>query len=173
MTRIMDRSNAMTSVRGYGFIFSIAGLVILSDQLAKALVRANLPYGTGLAWTPLPWLYPYFKIVFWRNTGASLGILRDYGGLLAILSFVVAGLILYFFGRAPRTDRSLRLALSLLLGGILGNLIDRLAFGYVTDFISIDSLPVFNLADVSNYMGVLILLLGMWREDRRKVRQAA
>jgi len=83
------------------------------------------------------------------------------------LAFVIIGLILIYFPMIPADDYFFRLALSLQLAGATGNLIDRLYRGYVTDFFSVGRFPVFNLADSCITMGVVVLLIGMWIEERR------
>lgn len=90
------------------------------------------------------------------NTGAAFGILKGYTTLLIIISFVVLIICLYYYIKSK--DKNIRLGLSFLISGIIGNLIDRLFLGYVRDFISISIIPVFNLADVFNIIGVIIII---------------
>ncbi len=84
-----------------------------------------------------------------------------------ILKIVVSLLIIYYFPQIPRSDKVVRLSLSMLLGGAIGNLIDRITLGYVTDFISVGSFPVFNVADASISCGVAILFIAMWLQERK------
>ena len=149
-------------LRDYAILLSGAGLIIALDQWTKALVRANLAIGEQ--WAPWDWLLPYARIVHWTNRGAAFGMLQSAGMLFTILAFVVAGLILYYYPRVPYHEWTLRLALLLQLGGALGNLIDRLLHGQVTDFISIGSFAVFNVADASISIGAAVLLLGVWMQ---------
>jgi signal peptidase II len=114
------------------------------------------------------WLEPYFRIVNWANTGAAFGILPSLGSFIAILAVVVAVAIVYYFPRVSRDDWTLRLAMILEFGGAIGNLIDRLTIGWVTDFVSIWRFPVFNVADLCITLGVIVLLLGVWSQERRK-----
>ncbi len=88
-------------------------------------------------------------------------------GVFVVLAFVIIGLILIYFPRIPEEDFFFRLALTLQMAGAAGNLIDRLYRGYVTDFISVGRFPVFNVADSCITMGVVVLLIGMWIEERR------
>jgi signal peptidase II len=81
--------------------------------------------------------------------------------------------ILYFFPRVPRQDWVLRLALCLQFGGALGNLIDRLHQGYVTDFVSFMNFAVFNVADACISIGVAILILDIWFKEKKKDTGAA
>jgi signal peptidase II len=113
----------------------------------------------------------------WKNTGAAFGMFQNGGLIFTILAFVVSGAILYYYPQIPRQDRLIRISMGFLLGGAVGNLIDRLTQGLiVTDFISIWIFPVFNLADLSITIGVVILCLGMIVQERRNkalARQAA
>ena len=138
----------------------IAGLVLFLDQWTKIWVRENLAYGER--WMPWVWFEPYVRILHWRNSGAAFGLFQEGGGIFTILAIVVALLIVYYFPRIERGDWALRLAMGLQLGGAIGNLIDRLQHGYVTDFISVGNFPVFNIADSSITLGVVILLLDLW-----------
>ncbi len=158
-------------LRDYLSILSLSGLIVLLDQATKALVRARL--GFGEIWVPWDWLAPYARVVHWRNTGAAFGLLQDFGLLFTILAFVVALAILFYFPQVPRQDWSLRLAMILQLGGAVGNLIDRLRAGEVTDFISVGRFPVFNVADASISIGVVILLLGIWIKERERPEDGA
>jgi len=150
----------------YAVLFFFSGLIVFLDQLTKNIVRANL--GNYEIYRPDLWLTQYVRIFHIHNTGAAFGLFQRFGGVFTFLSFVVGIFILYYFPQIPRTDRVLRLALCLQFAGAVGNLLDRLNHGYVTDFISILNLPVFNLADLSISCGVALLVITMWVRDRKK-----
>ena len=153
-------------LRDYATLFGIGGTIIILDQTTKFLVRRNLALGEW--WSPWEWLEPYARIVNWKNTGAAFGILPSLGDAIAILAIVVAIAIVYYFPRVPREDWPLRLAMGLEFGGAVGNLFDRLTIGWVTDFVSIWRFPVFNVADLCITLGVIVLLLGVWFQERKK-----
>jgi signal peptidase II len=150
----------------YLFLFSIAGLMIFLDQFTKGWVRTNVP--SGSIYMPDFWLTPFARIMNWHNSGAALGLLQGFGGVITVLSFVVSIAIIYYFPQIPSREWTLRLSMSLLLGGAVGNVLDRLYQGYVTDFISIWRLPVFNIADLCITSGVVILALGMLLDEIKK-----
>jgi signal peptidase II len=152
--------------RDYLLLLSVSGLIIILDQITKTIIIANLPF-QGV-WSPWDWLTPYARIVHWYNTGVAFGMFQNQNVLFSILSILVSLVILYYFPRVPRQDWSLRLAMGMQLGGALGNLIDRLRLGHVTDFISVGNFPVFNVADASISVGVVILILGVWIQDKNK-----
>jgi signal peptidase II len=145
--------------RDYFFLLGLAGLIVVLDQWTKGLVRSSLVVGE--TWVPWDWLAPHARIVHWRNTGAAFGMFQDFGLFFTVLAILVSGAIIYYFPQVPRRDWSLRLALGLQLGGAVGNLIDRLTLMEVTDFISVGSFPVFNVADSSIFVGASVLILGM------------
>jgi signal peptidase II len=151
-------------IADYAFLFLVAGTVILLDQLTKSWIRANLQLGE--IYRPDLWLSDFARIVHWKNTGAAFGMFQSGGMIFTVLSFVVSVVIIYYFPQTPRTDWLIRLAMGLLLGGAVGNLIDRLQQGHVTDFISVGDFPVFNVADSSISLGVVVLFLGMWKQER-------
>lgn len=159
------------AIRDYIYLIVVAGSVIALDQITKAIVRSNLAIQE--TWIPAAWLEPYARIVNWKNTGAAFGMLQDFSTVFTILAIVVTIVILYYFPRIPSEERVLRLALGLQLGGAVGNLIDRLNQGYVTDFISVWNFPVFNVADASIFIGVVILVLEMWVRDRKEKQLAS
>lgn len=143
----------------------MAGIVIVIDQVTKALVRSKLEIGE--VWSPWEWLAPYARIVHWKNTGAAFGMLQNFGNVFMVLAILVAIAILYYFPLVPREDWPLRVAMALQFGGAVGNLIDRLTIGWVTDFVSLGSFPVFNVADASISIGVTVLLIGVWLIERQ------
>jgi len=152
--------------RKYGTIFAIAAVIVVLDQWTKWLVRTNI--ASGAAWLPdsLQWLMPYARIVHWYNTGAAFGMFKDASMILTVLAFVVIGAILFYYPQVEKDDWLLRLALSMQLGGALGNLVDRLTIGHVTDFISVGNFPVFNVADASITIGAILLFLSVWLRER-------
>jgi signal peptidase II len=147
-------------------LFFIAAIIILADQITKYIIRANLSLGE--IYRPDLWITQYVRIIHWQNYGAAFGIFQSLGNVFMILSFVVSIVIIYYYHQVPRQDWPVRLAMGLLLGGAVGNLIDRLHQGFVTDFISVGQFPVFNVADASISTGVAILFIGMWIQERRK-----
>jgi len=154
----------------YLFLGLIAGLVITFDQWTKWLVRQNL--AAFDVWPPhMPWLTQYMRIFPIHNQGAAFGMFQNLNWLFTILAILVSIAIIYYFPQVPRKEWYLRLALSLQLGGAIGNLIDRLVQGHVTDFISLGNFPVFNVADASISFGVAILVIGVWIRDGRQARK--
>ena len=157
--------------RNYWGIFTIAGVIIVLDQWTKWLVRTNIP--AGQSWLPdsLLWLSPYARIVHWYNKGAAFGIFQEGSMVFTVLAFIVSAAILYYYPQVSSQDWPLRLAMSMQLGGAIGNLIDRLTIGHVTDFISVGTFPVFNIADSSISVGCVVLLLGVWWQERNSRKE--
>ena len=157
----------MKLVGTYMYLFSIAGAIIALDQWTKNLVRTNLALGE--TWLPdsLTWLSPYARIVNWYNTGAAFGMFQNGSMIFTVLAIIVISAIIYYFPRVEQSDWTLRLAMSMQLAGAAGNLIDRLTNdGKVTDFVSVGTFPVFNVADASISIGTVILLLGVYLQER-------
>lgn len=158
-------------IQSYGILVLITGLVIFLDQWTKSFIEGHLAFGE--TWMPLEWLAPYARFVHWKNSGAAFGMFQSGGPVFTVLALIVGGIIVYYYPRVPKSDWPLRIALGLQLGGALGNLIDRLMQGYVTDFISIGTFPVFNVADSSITIGVILLLAGVIYSERQEKRAAA
>ena len=158
--------------KDYAILLGLAGVVIALDQWTKWLVRTNIPFEQ--TWLPesLLWLMPYARIVHWSNSGAAFGSFQNGNTVFTILAIIVIIAIFYYYPRVEAGDWALRLAMGLQLGGAAGNLIDRLMAGKVTDFISVGSFAVFNVADSSISVGVAVLVLGVWireRNDKKNV----
>lgn len=148
-------------------LFLVSGLIVALDQWTKWLVREHIPFAQQ--WVPawLEWLAPYARFVHWSNTGAAFGMFQGGSLVFTVLAFLVIALIIYYYPQVEREEWYLRLALSLQMGGAAGNLVSRLTMeGRVTDFISVGSFPVFNLADAAITTGVAVLLVGMWAKER-------
>jgi signal peptidase II len=160
-------------LRDYLILILPAAVIVAFDQWTKWLVRTNLPFDS--MWLPgwLSWLSPYARIVNWSNSGAAFGSFQNGNPVFTALAIIVIGLILYYFPRIETHDWTLRVALVLQLAGAAGNLVDRLLMGKVTDFISIGTFPVFNVADSSITVGVIVLLLGVWLNERAEKKAAA
>jgi signal peptidase II len=157
----------MKNKNSYWLLFGIALTIVILDQISKALVLAYLP--SGSAWMPLTWLAPYARFVNWYNSGVAFGMFQGGGLLFAVLALFVAGGIIYYYPRIPHEDKLMQVAFGFMLGGALGNVIDRLRYGgNVIDFISVGSFPVFNIADSSVTIGVGLMLLATLLESRRK-----
>ena len=149
----------------YWILILVAAVVILLDQITKSIVRANLPFAAS--WTPFDFI-PIFRIVHWENTGAAFGMFQGGGVIFAILAVIVSIIIIFYFPQIPEKYVIMRIAVAMQMGGAIGNLIDRIRFGPVLDFIAVGVFPVFNIADASITVGVAALLLAMWAEERKQ-----
>ncbi len=156
--------------KAYLFLLIISTIIIGLDQYTKYLVRENIEMWTGV-WAPWDWIIPYARIIHIPNTGVAFGMFQDKSWLFTIFSSVIATIIIIYFPRVPAADWSLRLAMALQFSGAVGNLIDRLTVGHVTDFISIGNFAVFNVADSSITVGVIVLIIGVWIQERNEKRK--
>jgi signal peptidase II len=152
--------------------FLTALLVVAADQLSKIWIRSNLAAGESLPETGL------FRLTYVHNTGAVFGLFPDQSFPLAIVALISIVVLLFFalfiYRRFPFLDSRLgKLALGLVLGGTAGNLIDRLRFGYVTDFIDIGIWPAFNIADSAIVVGVILFAYSLLFLTRAKNTDAS
>jgi signal peptidase II len=153
-------------IEDYTFLAFVTGIIVAADQWTKALVRANVAYGEQ--WAPWPWLLPYIRIVHIENTGAAFGMFQNFGDVFRVLAILVSIAIIYYFPQVPRQDWWMRLAMGMQCGGAIGNAIDRITRGPVTDFISVGTFAIFNVADSCISVGTAVLLLGVWINERRQ-----
>jgi len=150
------------NLKSYLFLVLLAGLIIALDQYTKGLVRTNLAYGE--VWSPWEWLMPYARVVHWYNTGVAFGLFQGYGLIFTVLPMVVVVFILVFYSRLAGENWWMRVAVGLELGGAVGNLIDRIQ---ITDFISVGNFAVFNVADASITVGVVVMVIALWIEEKK------
>lgn len=148
----------------YRLAISVSLAVIVVDQITKWVIRMELPLYTRIN------VLPFFDITHLRNTGAAFGILRDLPEslrfpLFAIVLIIAILAIFIFLRKVAENDRVLVVSLGLILGGAIGNSIDRFRFGYVTDFLGFHwfgnldyQWPPFNVADSAITIGVILIL---------------
>jgi signal peptidase II len=147
----------------------LAAIVILLDQISKALIRRSLAYGATVAITP------WFDIVHAHNLGAAFSFLdHPYGWQRWLFTGlgIAAAIFIVWMLRRHGQQTLFALALSLIMGGALGNVIDRLWHGYVIDFIQVHwhrawYFPAFNLADSAITLGAAFLILDELRRVQR------
>lgn len=139
--------------------FSLALVIVLLDQLTKILLTANISLGQSLVIIP-----NFLSLVYVQNTGAGFGILKGFGFFLIIISLLVIIVIFDYYKKITLKQKLLLFSTAILLGGVVGNLIDRLFHGFVIDFINFNFWPAFNVADMAITIGVVGLILYFWRK---------
>ena len=167
------------------YLILIVAFVLL-DQVSKGillyLITGGIPW-VGAAWSivPVPYLmahvFNFFNIVFTWNPGASFSMFRNLGEsapiIMILITAIIIGMILYYLFR--RADNYERMPLALIAGGALGNLIDRVRFGAVVDFLDFHiggwHYPAFNIADTCIIIGVGLYLLNWFIARRRCLKQ--
>ena len=155
--------------------YLIALAVVLLDQATKLLIIRTIQYGQAIAIIP-----DFFDIVFVLNPGAAFGFLATLSAgvrnpLFILISVVAVVLIVFYRARYLGSNRLVSFALALVLGGAAGNLIDRLRYGMVVDFLDVHvgqyHWPAFNVADSTISIGVGLMILDIfldWRREKRK-----
>jgi len=158
--------------RKYWVLLIVCIGVLLLDQWTKHLVQEKLFLYQAVEVIP-----GFFNLVHVRNTGGAFGIFGGRGGGLASILFVVVsvvaiGSILFFFFKAKEEEKTLSISLSLILSGALGNLIDRVQYGEVVDFLDFHlrayHWPAFNIADSAICVGIGLMALELFVRDSRK-----
>jgi signal peptidase II len=162
----------MSTTRVRNILFTITAIVsIFLDQWTKILARAHLPLRQ---WTGVTVIRGYFDLRYSENKGVAFGMFQNMPGGRVVLTVVALGalaLVIHYLRRTNPNQTRLHLALGLIGGGAIGNLMDRIYFGYVTDFIvwhyKQHEWPAFNIADASLVVGVCLMALDMILEKRR------
>ena len=167
-----------TSTKTRNILFGVAGVLsIVLDQWTKVLARTHLrPLGP---WKSKVIVDNYFDLRFSENTGVAFGMFQQLpGGRIWLTVVALAALLLvgYYLIRSSPKQSRLHLALGLVGGGAIGNLIDRIAFGRVTDFIvwhvGTHEWPAFNVADAALVVGVALMALDMLLDKRGRAAEA-
>jgi signal peptidase II len=148
--------NGLYALRWY----ALALLVVLLDQYTKGLASTGLDYGRPVQ------LFSWFNLTLQHNTGAAFSFLNDAGGwqrwFFSVVALGISAALMVWLYVMPRGQWLLALSLGLILGGAVGNLWDRVALGYVVDFISVHYdrwyFPAFNLADSAITIGAGLML---------------
>lgn len=155
--------------------YSLAIFVIVLDQLTKWLIVKNMGIGERIAiWDP------WIGILSHRNRGAAWGMLQGQMWIFYIVTIIVIAGVIYYFHKEGKRKPFIAITLMILLGGAIGNFIDRIFRGEVVDFIDVFipiinyDFPIFNVADAALTISVVMLIIAMMQEDqkeKRKVKQ--
>lgn len=134
---------------------------LLLDQISKIIVDKSMQLHESIA------VMPFFNLTYMRNTGAAFSFLSEAGGwqrwLFTLLTIIITTVLVVWLSRLQKHETLLAVALSLILGGAIGNLIDRVLYGYVIDFVDVYyqtwHFATFNIADSAISIGVALMLL--------------
>lgn len=132
--------------------FSIASIVLLLDQIVKFFVRTRLDSEIRFN--------DFFAITYVKNTGAGFGILQGQTFFLILVSILAVGLIIYYY---LKSESGYIIPLALILGGALGNMVDRIFLGFVVDFFNFSFWPAFNIADSALSIGVILIAVNLFK----------
>ena len=150
-------------VRAWVLAGAVCALVLAADQAAKAAIEAHIVIGEYVE------VLGPLELTLSHNTGVAFGLAGGAGVKLVLVTALALAVIGYLFARNPLRP-GMWVAVGLLAGGALGNLVDRLRHDAVTDFIAVGSWPPFNLADVSITLGVVLLVFLYLRDAEREER---
>ena len=138
-------------------------ILVLVDQIVKYLVVSNIKLGATYYI-----IKDFLFITYIKNSGAAFSILEGNVVLLIVLSFIVLGFLIFVMNQEKNLSKKMFFANIFLIGGVIGNLIDRIRFGSVIDylFININFIPIFNLSDIFIVLGVSLFILEILRGDK-------
>jgi signal peptidase II len=146
----------------WSYILMLISGIWLLDRGTKILVAQNLTLGSTI-----PLIDNWVTLTYVQNRGAAYGILQNQVLLLSLVSIVLVAILVYGRKRWFNIGKLGDFAFALILGGALGNLYDRLMLGYVIDFLNIQIIPVFNVADSAITIGAGLLILAAWHQEQR------
>ena len=154
-------------------VASVAVVTFALDRLTKAWIEQNIPVNEGRTV-----IDDVVRIVHTQNNGAAFGLLPERTTLLSVLSVVAVAAILWYYRQIASRSPFIAATLGMQLGGAFGNLVDRVGQGYVVDFVDV-GIPggwrfwAFNVADSSIVVGILIVTLLLWQEERKSAALTA
>lgn len=140
-------------------IFSAALFVFILDQLTKSLIRQNIQLNQSI-----PIIKNALHLTYITNTGSAFGLFKGLNLFFILFSIIVIIAIFYYLRKIVKNKKLLQFAVGLLLGGTIGNLIDRIVYGAVTDFIDFRIWPVFNAADSAVTISAILLIILLWKK---------
>lgn len=162
-----DAAGSPVSRRGTWVFVGTAIAILALDQLTKYIVRLRLPIGSS--WPNSDALTGrFFSFTHVENTGVSFGMFQGHNDVMVIVALVVVAGVLLYRRHVARKDTWLNVATGLIVGGALGNMVDRVAIDHVVDFLDFKVWPVFNVADTSVFVGVLLLTVHIWLEEHEQ-----
>jgi signal peptidase II len=167
----------MTSSARWPFLIVGVLAILLVDQATKTLVVRSLVMYESVQ--PIPALYPVFQVTRSFNTGAAFGIFAGTvwaGRIFLVIAFVVSVILGWGYRKLTDRDWDARIATVMVVGGALGNAIDRVIYGHVVDFIHY-TIPgvvsnVSNLADHAIVFGVFLMIWASWRAEEQETAEA-
>jgi signal peptidase II len=149
----------------YRWITPAVALAVLGlDQLSKAMVKAYIPLGAS--WTPFKGAEKFFSFTHIINRGIAFGLLPEWGDYFLYIGLVVVFFLILYHYRLKGAPPLLYLCFGMQLGGALGNLLDRIRYGYVVDFLDFKFWPVFNVADSFITIGTVLMVVFLLRWER-------
>ncbi len=171
----MKPLNWKSRITNYRLMLICASVIILLDQATKWLVVKNIPFGTYLNPVPVPPFEGFLSLVHIGNKGAAWGMFQGFGNVLAVFAVITIAGIFLFRKMLGLHLKSMQIAFGLLIGGIIGNLYDRIAVGHVIDFIDVDlqfyRWPAFNVADSAICVGVFAYIFLSFRMESDKTKK--
>ncbi|EGQ2968657.1 lipoprotein signal peptidase [Staphylococcus pseudintermedius] len=150
-----------------GLSFFITLIILIGDQLTKFIIRTQMTLGESFAVVP-----KFLYITSHRNNGAAWGILSGKMTFFYIITIIVLIALIVFYIKEAKNNMLMQIAISLLFSGALGNFIDRVSSGEVVDFIDTVifgyDFPIFNIADASLTIGVVLLIIVLLKDQNQK-----
>lgn len=142
--------------------YIIAAIIVIIDQITKFLTVQNIPLGESMEVIP-----GIFSLTYIQNTGAAWSILEGQMAFFYIVTIIVVIMLVYFLHKEAKGEPLFALSISFILGGALGNFIDRLHLQYVIDMFQLDfiTFPIFNIADSALTIGVVIMLIYVIKDE--------
>ncbi|QBY03417.1 lipoprotein signal peptidase [Thalassotalea sp. HSM 43] len=145
----------------------LALIMLIVDQASKQLVVATMDYRQSIAVMPL------FNLTYVHNPGAAFSFLADQGGwqrwFFTAIAAVMSILLIFWMSKTPKHHKMIAIAFALILSGAVGNLIDRVMYGYVIDFLDFyignSHWPAFNIADSAIFVGAALMIIDAFKND--------
>ena len=154
------------------YIYSIACFLLIIDQLVKVLIKSRMSIMDEVVVIP-----KFFSIYYIENSGAAFSLFSGSTWMLIIMSILILGFLHYYVVTEEKMTKWRIFSLGIIIGGVVGNLVDRLLYGGVVDYLSFEffgySFPVFNIADIGITLGFIILAIGILRRDGNEFRDSS
>lgn len=140
-------------------VFSTALFILVLDQFTKYIIKQNFQLNQSISI-----IKNILHLTYVTNTGSAFGLFKGFNFVFILFSFIVVIVIVHYLKKINQNEKLLQFSIGLLLGGTIGNLIDRLAYGSVIDFIDFRIWPVFNIADSAVTISIILLIILLWKK---------
>ncbi len=155
----MQKNAVMSFLKSHTFAILLSFSILMLDQITKNLILKHMTAGMSI-----PLIQNVIHLTFVQNTGIAFGFFQNSNLFFLLTSLIIMLGIIYVLLHTPKEEKATSIFLGTVLGGAMGNIVDRFFLGYVVDFIDLRFWPIFNIADSAITIGIIGLIIVLWKK---------